>query len=102
MAEKTITDYHINYHVKLGPVVDTPQSFCPACGYSIDAASCVAQDAAPSPGDLSLCARCCAWLQFDAQMRLQAVFGEKLAQIRADPLCRLTEHACRMVKAARN
>jgi hypothetical protein len=88
--------------MKLGPMVDVPQDTCPACGYTADAAACVGENAAPSPGDLSICARCCAWLEFDAALRLQPVSSEKLLQIRADPFCRLTEHACRMVKAARN
>jgi hypothetical protein len=88
--------------VELGEMVDVPPGECPACGYSIDAATCIGQDAIPSPGDVTICARCCAWLSFDSEMHLQHVSPEMLAEIHADSRCRLTERACFQMKVQRN
>jgi hypothetical protein len=86
----------------IGEIVDTPESRCPACGCRLDAATCLGQDASPSPGDVSICYTCCTWLVYDGNLRSQLASGELLAQIRADLHCRLAEHALRMHKAERN
>ena len=88
--------------MRLGETIDTPEDHCPACGYKTDAAACVGEDASPSPGDLSICANCCAWLVFDAALQLQPVSGQLLHHVHTDPFCRLTEQALRMRKAERN
>jgi hypothetical protein len=88
--------------LKLGEMVDVPPDHCPACNYAIDAASCVGQNASPSPGDVTICARCCSWLLFDRELHLQRVPTEMLPEIRTDPRCRLTERVCLRIRAERN
>ena len=49
-----------------------PTSFCPWCGYQVDAATCATdQNAKPRPGDLSMCLKCLSVLRFDADLRLE-------------------------------
>jgi hypothetical protein len=51
-----------------------PASECPACGYVVDAATCITEPGArPSAGDISVCLDCAALLVFggdDLQVRL--------------------------------
>lgn len=44
---------------------------CPQCACVIDAHSSAVGDAAPSPGDLSVCLRCTAYLTFGADLSLR-------------------------------
>lgn len=47
---------------------------CPKCGYDINAASSIrGDDILPDPKDYSICLNCGALLQFDKDLRLQAV-----------------------------
>lgn len=48
----------------------TPTALCPTCGYTVDAASSLAGNHKPEPGDWSLCLRCAAVNVFDAALRL--------------------------------
>ena len=51
-----------------------PTSFCPWCGYQVDAATCATdQNAKPRPGDLSMCLKCLSFLQFGDDLRLVAL-----------------------------
>lgn len=58
----------------------TPVSFCPACGYTLDAASSFDEAAAPSAGDFSVCIACAAVLRFDRELRLRAASPALVAQ----------------------
>lgn len=51
----------------------TPAQACPACGYRLDAHTARDGDAAPRPGDLSLCLRCGAVLEFGPTLRVRAL-----------------------------
>lgn len=46
-------------------------SLCPRCGKELDASS-HPQDSQPSPGDISVCAYCCAVLEYDSGLKLVA------------------------------
>lgn len=48
-----------------------PSAVCPACGYRVDAATCLSENHRPSPGDLSLCARCAELFVFESDMTLK-------------------------------
>lgn len=59
----------------------TPAALCPACGYQVDAASSLEGDDRPGPGDISLCLRCAAILEFGADLRPVAASAETLASL---------------------
>jgi hypothetical protein len=49
------------------------QDRCPKCGYELDAATSMVDNDLPDPKDYSVCLNCGALLQFDNDLRLQAV-----------------------------
>lgn len=62
---------------------------CPVCGKSMNAATPVAGEdgcdrVQPRPDDLTICAYCTAFLQFDAQMGLVLLNYEQIAELPAD------------------
>jgi hypothetical protein len=62
-----------------------PLSLCPDCGYELDAATGVTDQAAvPSPGDLSLCLRCTTLLRFDATMHVRALSPAEFRELPED------------------
>lgn len=44
---------------------------CPTCGQQLDAATCLGEDAVPSPGDFTVCFYCGTPFRFGAKMYLQ-------------------------------
>lgn len=73
----------VTTHLKLSP--------CPNCGYGMDAATAAFEDVRPEPGDLSVCIKCAALLEFTHDMkfapadtrRLSLDTLEQLAQVQA-------------------
>lgn len=75
-----------------------PSDLCPECGYAVDAATGVDGDAArPKPGDISLCLRCGAALEWDTSMVMRSVPEEALRELDAKTR-RLIEGAKRHIK----
>ena len=64
----------VNTHV-------TPPSPCPRCNHEFDRATGVTDKEKPEPGDLSVCSRCAAFLQFNDDMTIALFPDEKLFDI---------------------
>jgi hypothetical protein len=59
---------------------------CPHCGQELDAATDTFRvGARPKPGDISVCLYCAAILQFNAALQLEAVTGDELILVKANP-----------------
>jgi hypothetical protein len=54
----------MNESIKMGT------DHCPECGYEVDRATEVTGDSLPAPGDISICFKCGAFLQFSSDMAL--------------------------------
>lgn len=71
-------------------------SWCPDCGYGpIDAATGLDKGHQPSPGDVSLCIKCGAFLQFDHTMHLVVLTAKEMRQLPEDIRARM--HQARRV-----
>jgi len=59
------------------------ESNCPQCNYFMDASTSIDGDenVKPSPGDISLCIKCGAMLDFDDDMKLQFLRQEKFEEL---------------------
>lgn len=59
------------------------ESNCPQCNYFMDASTSIDgdEDIKPSPGDISLCIKCGAMLDFDDDMKLQFLSQEKFEEL---------------------
>lgn len=53
---------------------------CPHCGCSLNAAS-NQNDETPEPGDLTLCAKCRNWIEFNDDMKLIKTTDEHINEI---------------------
>lgn len=62
---------------------ELPPSACPDCGYQTDAATSAtkSEESRPSPGDVSICMRCSAFLRFDDNMHLVALTSLELREL---------------------
>jgi len=62
---------------------ELPVSYCPECDYEMDAATDVQQgnNARPSPGDVSICLKCTAFLEFDENLHLRTLPLAKLRDL---------------------
>jgi hypothetical protein len=56
----------------------TPTSLCPSCGHPLDAASGIDDNAAPSPGDVTICAKCGELLAFTDDLTVVPATAERL------------------------
>lgn len=64
---------------------ELPISTCPHCGYSMDRAAPVGDDAgAPDPGDTSICFGCGEILIFDEQLTLRAMTRLEMRRLHVD------------------
>lgn len=61
--------------------VSVPESACPVCYRVHDRATGLLEDATPSPGDLSICVRCGAILEYNEDLHLGCVDQKKLQQL---------------------
>jgi hypothetical protein len=57
---------------------------CPVCGHTLDAARQVRGLGTPSPGDLTMCFECTAFLVFDQPPALHAMTDDELAALDED------------------
>lgn len=48
-----------------------PKDECPICRYCLDAHTSLETDATPSPGDMSVCAQCFAFLKYRENLTLE-------------------------------
>lgn len=58
-----------------------PRHGCPVCLQAVDAATDMAGDARPNPGDLTICAYCASVLEFDDELRPHQASASTLAEI---------------------
>ena len=80
------------YHSHLGVRVveiDKPQhtlnpTACPMCRYTLDAASQLGGNAAPKPGDFSVCLNCGALLRFNLDLSLAMALVQELDALDAE------------------
>lgn len=63
----------------------TPISPCPQCGKANDEAFNTINDAAPKPGDVTICIACGAWSVFGEGLTVRAATSGELTKIRRDP-----------------
>lgn len=67
---------------------------CPNCGHQLDGATCVFEDVAPKPGDLSVCVRCKHWLRFNDDLTLRPMSQDDIDVLKPEEfkqLMRTTE-----------
>lgn len=66
---------------KPGMVVTTrlKPSPCPNCGYAMDAVTAAFEDVRPKPGDVTVCIKCAALLEFTDDMRYAPANTRRLA-----------------------
>ena len=57
----------------IGRTTEMPLSYCPSCGYKMNAATSLENDAVPKSGDFSVCLRCGEILRFDENLLLRVV-----------------------------
>lgn len=58
---------------------------CRSCGHELDAATAPGRDAAPSPGDFSICLHCGDLQAFDANMDLVDLDADQVRDVAGDP-----------------
>jgi hypothetical protein len=81
---------------------DLPADRCPLCGAVIDAASCLQDDAHPTPGDLTICLRCQGLLIFTEDMHHRVLTNREYLALPADQralLARAQAEAKRVMQA---
>jgi len=90
--------------VTLDHTTRVPGSDCPACGYHIDAATCVEGNYQPSPGDPTVCVACGAVLVFTEARTLRATTAAEVATFPAETRRLLTkvQQAVGRMNAPRN
>ena len=71
--------------MKLGPETNTPACLCLNCGKLIDVASAVDCDAAPSPGDFTICLACGHLMAFDDELILRELTDAETVDVAGDP-----------------
>lgn len=76
---------------------------CPRCQHVFDRASSVFESRRPSPGDLSICIECEAFLRFGEALELIALTDADVAALPADVLNQLAHaaYALHLVKRGR-
>jgi hypothetical protein len=63
----------------------TPESRCPYCGHRFDRASSPREpQAAPSPGDLTMCIECGCLMAFDDEMKVRGLTSGELEDLITD------------------
>jgi hypothetical protein len=70
--------------MQVGSAVNLPASRCTACGHLVDAASCVGNDGAPSPGDFTVCIACGHIMGFAADLTLRELTGDEIVAAAGD------------------
>jgi hypothetical protein len=70
--------------VKLGTDHHIPQSPCLSCGKPLDGATCVGRDAAPDPGDITICIYCGHIMVFDDNLKLRELSDEEVREVAGD------------------
>jgi hypothetical protein len=70
--------------MKLGTDRHIPKSACTNCGKVLDGATCVGTDAAPDPGDATICINCGHLMVFDAALGLRELTAEEIRQMAGD------------------
>ena len=73
---------------------DLRSQSCVRCGYRMDAASSMFDDATPSPGDFTVCINCGKVMRFGPQLELQDVPTEDMLAIPAE-----VAHQIRQIQA---
>lgn len=64
----------------------TPETQCPSCQCSIDAATALTEDVTPSPGDFTVCIQCAAILRFDRELHLKETVYHELKELDTEAL----------------
>lgn len=88
--------------MKTGPSCDTPVNHCPYCGYKLDSAFGVGNQAKPKPSDVSICGRCGNFLIFDDRLNLRKPLECETRLLGRDPLIQLARKAALEVATERN
>jgi hypothetical protein len=73
--------------MEVGTAHRTPKSRCTACGETLDGAAAVAaiaDDAAPSPGDITVCVPCGHLMAFDDALKLRELTDDEMRAIAGD------------------
>jgi hypothetical protein len=66
------------------PFIKEPDP-CPYCGYVIDAHTSLTEpDAKPKPGDVSICAKCAGWNQYNGSLKLVKFTDEDKERMERD------------------
>jgi hypothetical protein len=81
-----------------------PQQPCPSCGYKLNRARAVKEEGLPSPGDVTVCIECVAWLVFNEALELRVLPLEEIEALDHETFndMRKVSRAIMQVKARRN
>jgi hypothetical protein len=61
-----------------------PKSHCTACGYEIDAATCVGVDTRPKPDDITICIDCGHIMAFAKNLTLKDLTDSEIKEVAGD------------------
>lgn len=70
--------------MKVGTDRHVPESPCTACGRPMNGATCVGDEAAPEPGDFTVCIRCGHLMVFGDQLILRDPTDSEAIEIGGD------------------
>lgn len=75
---------------------------CPECGQKLDGATAIDCEATPKPGDITMCAYCCAFLTYTDDMALRLLTELEIYALDAHAKAVLIEMRKRMNKFRTN
>ena len=74
------------------------ESRCPYCGYRCDSATMLGGNAAPSPGDVTICIECQSICVFDAKLKMRTPTDSEMYDIAGDRRIIMAQRALASVK----
>jgi hypothetical protein len=70
--------------MKLGTDHRMPATACLNCGQTLDGSTAVGEDAAPAPGDITICIHCGHLMAFDHNLHFRELSDEEVREMAGD------------------
>ena len=83
---------------RVGPSRQVPESPCPSCGKTMNAALSVDGGDHPSPNDITLCLYCGHIMAFDERLHLRNLTDAEIKKAAGDPLILQVQRARALAK----